>query len=84
MSDVKIYVTEYCGYCKMAEHLLTEMNIPYDEIDVTYNQTQHIKLVKRTGKRTIPQIFIREKSIDGFTELKTLKNSDKLAEMFPE
>lgn len=84
MSDVKIYVTEYCGYCKMAERLLTEMNIEYEEIDVTHDPEQRMALVERTGKRTVPQIFIRDESIGGYTDLKALKDSGKLAEMFPD
>ena len=84
MSEVKIYVTEYCGYCKMAERLLTEMNIEYEEIDVTHDPKQRMDLVERTGKRTVPQIFIRDEAIGGFTELKALKDSGKLAEMFPD
>jgi len=84
MSDVKIYVTEYCGYCKMAERLLTEMNIEYEEIDVTHDAEQRMELVERTGKRTVPQIFIHDQPIGGFTDLKALKDSGKLAEMFPD
>lgn len=83
MSDIKIYVTEYCGYCKMAERLLDEMNIDFDEIDVTNDPEERKSLVDRTGKRTVPQIFIRGESIGGFTDLKALKDSGELAELFP-
>lgn len=72
MADVKIYVTEYCGYCKMAERLLTELNIAYEEIDVTHDVEQRKALVEITGKRTVPQIFIRDEPIGGYTDLKVL------------
>lgn len=81
MTEVKIYVTEYCGYCRMAERLLNEMNVPFEEIDVTHDPAERKMLVERTGQRTVPQIFIGGEPIGGFTNLKSLKDSGKLNEM---
>ena len=81
MTEVKLYVTEYCGYCKMAERLLNEMNVDFEEIDVTHDPAERKLLVERTGRRTVPQIFIGGEPIGGFTDLKALKDSGKLNEM---
>lgn len=81
MVEVKIYVTEYCGYCRMAERLLREMNVEFEEIDVTYDPEQRKELVERTGMRTVPQIFIGDQPVGGYTDLKALKDSGKLEAM---
>jgi glutaredoxin 3 len=59
------------------------MDIDYEEIDVTHDHEERMALVERTGKRTVPQIFIRDESIGGYTDLKALKDSGKLDELFP-
>jgi glutaredoxin 3 len=80
MSDVTIYTTRVCGYCVAAKRLLAARKIAYDEIDVTGDQAKRDWLVEVTGgRKTVPQIFIRGRSIGGYEELKQLDVSGELA-----
>lgn len=79
MDDVRIYTTTYCGYCVAAKRLLSNRGIPYEEIDVTGDHDARTWLVQVTGRRTVPQIFIGERAIGGYTELKALDTQGRLA-----
>lgn len=72
MRKVVIYTTTYCPYCVAAKRLLERKSIPYEEIDVTGNDELRAWLVKRTGRRTVPQIFIDNEPIGGYDELSAL------------
>jgi glutaredoxin 3 len=62
-----------------AKTLLKSKDIPFQEIDVTKDQALRQDLVKRSGQRTVPQIFIGDESIGGFVELKALSDRGELA-----
>ena len=78
MSAVVMYSTRACGYCVRAKMLLQKRGIPFDEIDVTHDADRRTWLVKATGLRTVPQIFIHDESIGGFDELHALDRSGEL------
>jgi glutaredoxin 3 len=59
--------------------LLKSKNIPFEEIDVSKDQVLRQDIVRRSGRRTVPQIFIGDESIGGFMELKALSDSGQLA-----
>jgi len=79
MKAVTVYTTDYCGFCVAAKNLLKSKDIPFQEIDVTKDPALRQDLVKRSGQRTVPQIFIGDESIGGFTELKALSDRGELA-----
>ena len=79
-TPVVVYRTEYCPYCVMAERLLRARGIPFKEVDVTGNRGTRDWLVQATRQRTVPQIFIGDRSIGGFTELAEL---DRRGELLP-
>jgi len=78
MKAVTVYTTTYCGFCVAAKTLLKSKDIPFQEIDVTSDQALRQDIVKRSGQRTVPQIFIGDESIGGFTELKALSDKGEL------
>ncbi|OON62573.1 glutaredoxin 3 [Massilia sp. KIM] len=78
MDSVTIYTTDYCGYCRMAKSLLAGKGIPYTEIDVGLDAAERQKLIERTGRRTVPQIFIGERHVGGFDDLAALERSGGL------
>jgi glutaredoxin 3 len=84
MKPVVVYTTDYCGYCVAAKSLLKAKNIPFQEIDVTRDQALRQEVIRRSGRRTVPQIFIGDEPIGGFTELRALETTgaltDKLAD----
>ena len=76
---IKIYTTKTCGYCFLAKNLLERNNYTYTEIDVSGREDIRQKMIKLSnGLRTVPQIFIGEKHIGGFTELNKLHLDGKL------
>jgi glutaredoxin 3 len=77
--SVTIYTTSTCGYCVAAKNLLHRRGIAYQEIDVTGNAEKRGWLVQATGRRTVPQIFIRGEAIGGYDELAALDREGKLA-----
>ena len=84
MSIVKVYTTDYCGYCTAAKELLKQLGVAFEEIDVSNDPQMRAQLVELTHRRTVPQIFIRDQSIGGFTDLRALHASGKLADLLAE
>jgi glutaredoxin 3 len=77
--DVKVYTTEYCGYCVAAKRLLDQLSIPYQEIRVDKEPETRERLSRENnGYRTVPMIFIDGKFVGGFTELSTLHRNNQL------
>jgi mycoredoxin len=56
--DLTVYSSPYCGDCREAKRFLAQHNIPYKEIDITTTPGAADEIVKRTGKRAIPQFVI--------------------------
>jgi GrxC family glutaredoxin len=83
MARVEIYTTQFCPYCVRAKRLLQERHIPYEEIDVEGDDALRADLVQRTGRRTVPQIFIDGRSIGGYEELAALDARRELDVLVP-
>jgi glutaredoxin 3 len=81
MVEVRVYTTRVCAYCMAAKRLLGARSVVYDEIDVTNDDAARAWLVKATGRRTVPQIFIGGVSIGGYEELAALDRSGRLRSM---
>ncbi len=76
---VQVYTTSFCPYCVAAKSLLKKRGIAFDEIDVSHDHDKRDWLVKQSGQKTVPQIFIDDQSVGGFTELDALDKSGELA-----
>ncbi len=72
MTQVKILTSPDCNYCHAAKNLLQQQKIAYQEVDLIKDDLQAQQLLIQSGQRTVPQIFINEKPIGGFTELSQL------------
>lgn len=72
---IKVYTTDYCGYCTRAMSLLTKKGVAFDEVDATDVRDW---LVEATGRRTVPQIFIDGVPIGGHDDLVALERSGDL------
>jgi glutaredoxin 3 len=81
VARVEIYTTPSCPFCVRAKRLLQARGIVYDEVDVAGNAELRADLVQRTGRRTVPQIFIDGEPIGGFEELAALDASTRLANL---
>lgn len=69
LKKVKIYVTNYCPFCRQAEALLKQKGIVFEAIDVTEDDKTREWLVQTTGYKTVPQIFIDDQVIGGYEQL---------------
>lgn len=76
-AKVVVYTTSNCPYCHAAKDLFKSKHVPFKEIDVSKDK-DFSQLVKRTGWKTVPQIFINEKMIGGFRELVNLDRKGEL------
>ena len=79
MKKVTIYTGPICNFCSAAKHLLSKKKIRYEEIDIGNDvEKKNEMLEKSNGAKTVPQIFIGEKHVGGYVELKALDNKGEL------
>jgi len=78
MPRVVIYTKDYCPFCNYAKALLRSKEVVFQEIDVTSDDRQQEEMIRLSGRRTVPQIFIDDTPIGGFEELRQLENEGKL------
>ncbi|WP_223644789.1 glutaredoxin 3 [Corallococcus sp. EGB] len=82
MKPVKIYTTTYCGFCVRAKDLLKRKGVAYEEVDVTGDDDARAKLVEMSnGQRTVPQIFIGDTHVGGYSDMAALDREGKLDPM---
>lgn len=85
MKNVTIYTVDYCPYCKKAEMLLNERNIPFKKIDITSNENEYRKKLGEyydiKGRVTVPQIIIGDRRIGGFDDLTLLDSAGELTKV---
>ncbi len=74
-----VYTKDYCPYCIQAKNLLTSLGAAYEEIDVTDNQDILIEIVKKSGMRTVPQIFLDDECLGWYTDIAALHREGKLS-----
>lgn len=73
-----MYATGWCPYCDQARRLMTEKGLAFKEIDVDEDAKLREEMIARSGRRTVPQIFIGAKHIGGCDELVALEDSGEL------
>ena len=80
--DVQIYSLEWCPYCIKAKALLKAKDIPYRETDVTDDREQALEMVERSGRNSVPQIFVNGAHVGGYAELAHLSSTGALDRAF--
>ena len=78
VARVEVYTTPMCPYCVAAKRLLEARGIPYTEFDVAQDDALRADVMQRSGRQTVPQIFIDGRSIGGFDELRGLDAAGEL------
>lgn len=81
MKEVVMYCTDTCPYCQKAEKLLTKKGVQLTKINVEGNQAKLKEMLKRSGRNTVPQIFIGDTHVGGFDDLAELDVMDELDEL---
>ena len=80
MPPVTIYTTALCPYCHSAKRLLSAKNVPFEEIAVDTDPALRAQMVERSGRRTVPQIFIGTTHVGGCDDLYAL---DRMGDLDP-
>ena len=75
-----VYSSPFCGYCGAAKRLLTSKGAPFTEINVLFDPERKREMIERSGRQTVPQIFIGDRHIGGYDDLSAL---DALGELDP-
>ncbi|STX29616.1 grxC glutaredoxin 3 [Legionella beliardensis] len=78
MANVIIYSTSYCPYCMRAKQLLDSKGVNYQEIRVDEEPEKRAEMMARSGRRTVPQIFINDQAIGGCDDLYALESKGRL------
>ncbi|HET7597121.1 MAG TPA: glutaredoxin 3 [Burkholderiales bacterium] len=82
MSGVSMYCTAVCPYCQMAERLLRAKGVvSIDKIRVDLDPARRGEMTRRTGRRTVPQIYIGDTHVGGFDDLAALDHAGRLDEL---
>ena len=72
-----MYSTRWCPFCVMAKRLLAAKGVSVEEVSVD-DPERRAEMMQRTGRRTVPQIYIGERHIGGFDEMAALDHKGEL------
>ncbi len=78
MNNIEIYSKDWCPYCSKAKSLLQSKKLMYTEIDITSDLMREQEMIERSGRRTVPQIFIDGESIGGYDDLANFNATGEL------
>ncbi|BCR03363.1 glutaredoxin 3 [Desulfuromonas versatilis] len=78
MNKVEIYTKSYCPYCKRAKELLRIKGVSFVEYDVTADPLKEKEMQQRSGRQTVPEIFIDGVLLGGCSELFDLDETGEL------
>lgn len=78
MKPVRMYSSGYCPYCVMAKRLLSNKGVSFQEILVDQEQGRREEMMRITGRRTVPQIFVGDTHVGGFDDLAALDRAGGL------
>ncbi len=80
MAKVIMYTTGFCPYCKMAESLLRAKGVQsIEKIRIDLEPEQRVEMMDKTGRRTVPQIYIGEIHVGGYDDLAQLDRKGELS-----
>lgn len=79
MAKIIMYTTAVCPYCVRAEQLLHSKGVTeIEEIRVDLQPELRMAMMEKTGRRTVPQIYIGERHIGGYDDLAALNHAGEL------
>lgn len=82
MPPITMYATGYCPYCVHAERLLRAKGVvDIDKIRIDEAPERRAEMMARTGRRTVPQIYIGERHVGGYDDLVALDRAGELARL---
>lgn len=79
---ITLYESHWCGYCRAARRLLEAKGWAFDSIVVDGQPDVRAEMESRTGRHTVPQIYIGETHVGGFDDLAALEADGRLDELY--
>ncbi len=76
--QVLMYARPGCGYCTRARQLLERKGIPYTEVDIEAIAGARAEMQQRSGRTTVPQIFVDDRHLGGFDDINALDGRGEL------
>ena len=73
-----MYTTAVCPYCQMAERLLRSKGVEIEKVRVDLEPVRRVEMMEKTGRRTVPQIYIGDTHVGGYDDLAALDRAGKL------
>ena len=73
-----MYTTAVCPYCMMAERLLVSKGVEIEKVRVDLQPDRRVEMMEKTGRRTVPQIYIGDTHVGGFDDLYALDQAGGL------
>ena len=82
MAKVTMYSTGVCPYCQMAERLLKAKGVAaIDKIRVDLEPERRVEMMEKTGRRTVPQIYVGETHVGGYDDLAAMDRDGQLDDL---
>ena len=81
MAKVVIYSSQLGPFCSRAKHLLDSKGVAFTTIDVDAAPELRLEMMQKSGQRTVPQIWINEQHVGGFTDMYALESQGILDDM---
>ena len=78
MGAVLMYCTAACPFCQSAERLLVEKGATIEKVRVDLEPERRTEMMQRTGRRTVPQIYVGERHVGGYDDLAALDRAGGL------
>lgn len=72
MAKVRMYLTASCPFCQSADRLLQEKGVEVEKIRVDLEPSRRVEMMQKSGRRTVPQIWIGERHVGGCDDLYAL------------
>lgn len=73
-----MYTTAVCPYCVMAERLLVSKGVAIEKVRIDLDPARRDEMMEKTGRRTVPQIYVGDTHVGGYDDLAALDRAGKL------
>lgn len=82
MNKIVMYSTQFCPYCVMAEKLLLSKGADkIEKVRIDLEPERRTEMLEKTGRRTVPQIYIGETHVGGYDDLAILNKNNELTKL---
>lgn len=78
MVEIEMYTKGFCAYCFAAKRLLKKKELAFKEVPIDRDSGLRAEMIQRSGRTTVPQIFINGNAIGGYSEMSSLEQSGQL------